>query len=253
MARNVSETILRMRRAADAQGIVYRDLPIEGFHERIPVVEIDPSKLPSKRALLIAGTHGDEPAGVEAIARFAEEGRWRAYPGVRFKLYPCVNPLGFDAGTRQNADGADINRSFRGAGTPESRSIRADLDGASFDCYYDMHEDIDASGFYLYEVPGGHDWGPKIIDAVSKAGPILASGIPEPDFPYEVKDGLIQFPADALSTIEDMEEWPFGLYLHRRCDTVGQGAETPGKLPEEQRVKMHLAGLDRMLELLSRA
>ncbi len=230
---------------------VYRELPIEGRDEVIQVTEIGKPPTAERRTMLIAGIHGDEPAGAEALTRFIEDGGWRNFPRIRFTIFPCLNPVGYAARTRENGVGMDINRSFRGHGTAESRAVRADLEGSRFDCFYDMHEDIDQTRFYMYEAPGERDWAPEIVKAVAESGPILLNGSPDPAFPYEVKDGLMQLPDDVEKMFEDTEEWPFAMYLRSECKTRGLGAETPGKLQKEQRVEMHLAGLNRLLELLS--
>src|SRR5690242_3816345 len=63
--------------------------------------------LPGERWLVItSGFHGEEPAGpltlchyFEAIAAYARE------RGVGLRVYPCINPSGFEDGTRYNRSG----------------------------------------------------------------------------------------------------------------------------------------------------
>ena len=241
----------RVRAGSATSNAACRALGIDGRDEVIQVAELGSSRDADKRAILIGGIHGDEPAGVEALTQFIENGAWRTYPRVQFTIFPCLNPVGYASRTRENGAGMDINRSFRGHGTAESRAVRADLEGLRFDCFYDMHEDVDQTGFYMYEAPGGHDWAPEIIKVVAESGPILLNGSPEPDFPYEVKNGMMQFPGDVEALFEETDEWPLGVYLRSECSPGGLGAESPGKLQKEQRVAMQLAGLNRMLELLS--
>ena len=72
--------------------------------------------------MLSAGVHGDEPAAPWALLSLVRDGlldRRFAY-----RMWPCTNPTGYEAGTRENAEGADVNRSFgRGGTTPEARAI----------------------------------------------------------------------------------------------------------------------------------
>jgi protein MpaA len=59
------------------------------------------------RILVVGCIHGNEPAGI-AIVRALE----RAHPKADLWLVPVLNPDGLAAGTRQNADGVDLNRNF---------------------------------------------------------------------------------------------------------------------------------------------
>jgi protein MpaA len=62
-----------------------------------------------RRVLVVGCIHGSEPAGI-AIAT----GLTRGSPPTRADLWivPDLNPDGVAAGTRQNADGVDLNRNF---------------------------------------------------------------------------------------------------------------------------------------------
>ena len=59
-----------------------------------------------RRVLLSAGIHGDELAGVEALCEWLET---QAY--VKFlqrwdiTMLPCINPWGYQHGTRENGEG----------------------------------------------------------------------------------------------------------------------------------------------------
>jgi N-acetylmuramoyl-L-alanine amidase len=76
-------------------------------------------------ALLVAGpVHGNEPAGKQVIARLR---RQRPPSGTAIWLIPDPNPDGAAAGTRQNADGVDLNRNF---------PYRWRADGHPFDTYH---------------------------------------------------------------------------------------------------------------------
>lgn len=61
-------------------------------------------------AVLVVGCiHGNEPAGI-VIARALEH--VTPPPGVALWIVPDLNPDGVALGTRQNADGVDLNRNF---------------------------------------------------------------------------------------------------------------------------------------------
>ena len=62
--------------------------------------------------LVTAGVHGDKPAGVEAVLRFIEGPIQEYLDRFFFIVVPCVNPSGYELGTRANSAGRDINRAM---------------------------------------------------------------------------------------------------------------------------------------------
>lgn len=124
----------------------------------------DPS-LPT--VAIAAGVHGDEPAGPWALLALAESRSLD--PRFAYRIWPCTNPNGFSAGTRGNADGVDVNRTFGGAGaSPEASAILATNRG-TFALSLDLHEDCDASGFYCYEYGGG-EIGRRVVAVLEEEG-----------------------------------------------------------------------------------
>lgn len=96
---------------------------------------------------LTSGMHGDEPAAPWALFSIVRDGLLD--PRFAYHLWPCVNPTGYRVGTRCNAEGKDINRSFnRGGQTPEARTIISTLHDRRYLLQIDMHEDSEAHGFY---------------------------------------------------------------------------------------------------------
>lgn len=70
-----------------------------------------------KKILLMTGVHGYEPGSVMATLSFIREyvGGNSALSKLRnleLHIIPCVNPDGYNAGTRGNSNGVDINRNF---------------------------------------------------------------------------------------------------------------------------------------------
>ncbi|HCK10063.1 MAG TPA: hypothetical protein DHW45_09320, partial [Candidatus Latescibacteria bacterium] len=66
-----------------------------------------------------AGTHGDEPAGVEAALRMLEEWDRELYPATQLLVTPCLNPYGYVHDQRENAQGVDANWAFKRDDVPE--------------------------------------------------------------------------------------------------------------------------------------
>jgi murein peptide amidase A len=117
---------------------------------------------------LAAGVHGDEPAGPWALLELVEA---RALD-VRcaYRIWPCLNPAGLIARTRENDKGIDVNRTFGGDGaSPEARAVLAYDRDRRFALSLDLHEDSDAQGFYCYEY-GGADIGRRAIAALDALG-----------------------------------------------------------------------------------
>lgn len=200
-----------------------------------------------RRVFLDAGIHGDEPAAVTAVLQFLEERRWRDYPEIDFTVYPCINPNGFDLGIRENAAGDDINRSFYGKGTPESRAVRRSLEGDRFDYWIDAHEDYAEDGYYMF-APRETGWAADIVAAVGRVGPITTQ--PEID-EMRVAGGIVQHDEDIGKRFEERKDWPLAFYLIKNFSERGFTPETPGLQPLELRVQMQLAAYATALSLLA--
>ena len=73
--------------------------------------QFDPES-PCRPVLFIGGTHGDEPEGVrlaEELLSWCEQAPETSQP---WALIPCLNPDGYEAGTRTNGNGVDLNRNY---------------------------------------------------------------------------------------------------------------------------------------------
>jgi hypothetical protein len=101
-----------------------------------------PARRPT--VVLIAGQHGDEPAGTEALVAIAQDlaaGRFAAIlDRVDVVVLPRANPDGAAAFTRGAADGTDVNRDHLLLQTPEARAIAQLLVQVSPIVVLDLHE-----------------------------------------------------------------------------------------------------------------
>jgi hypothetical protein len=70
--------------------------------------------VPGERWLVItSGFHGEEPAGpLTLLEHFSEVAALARARGVGLRVYPCINPSGFEAGTRYNRSGEKPNNDF---------------------------------------------------------------------------------------------------------------------------------------------
>ena len=205
---------------------------------------------------LYSGTHGDEPAPVHAVLQFLEEQRWRNWPEIRFKVLPCVNPTGFDLGTRENVDGQDVNRTFKLGDSPESRLGLEMIGQERLDLWIDAHEDPVEDGFYCFtSMPNA--WSDVLVAAVAREGPIFSK--PEVD-EMPVDRGVVhrsdddedeETPEEIAEYMRDRENWPLPFYVMTNLSDRGVTLETPGVIELETRIRMQLAGFDAMLGLLT--
>lgn len=133
----------------------------------------------ARSAVVTTGFHGEEPAGPLTVARhFGEVAAYARKRKVALRVYPCINPSGFERGQRYNASGEHPNNDFLryvshgGAlleevapdqpfaswhtyegGPKETRAVRADLGRASPpDAALDIHQDawVKRACFYAY-------------------------------------------------------------------------------------------------------
>jgi len=72
--------------------------------------DLSAAPAPANTALVIGGTHGDEPATTGLVERFAQSAAWTALRECPTVLLPLANPDGYERGTRYNARGVDLNR-----------------------------------------------------------------------------------------------------------------------------------------------
>jgi len=101
----------------------------------------------TKRLLIIARQHGNEPSGTEAalalIQHFAtsqgalETGTLQR---LTFVVIPMANPGGAEHNRRRNPRGVDLNRDWQALSQPESQAIERAVRAWRPDALIDMHE-----------------------------------------------------------------------------------------------------------------
>ncbi len=188
--------------------------------------------------LMTGGVHGDEPAGVECILRFLE-GSVEAYlDRFFFCVIPCVNPSGYVQGTRENADGQDINRAMSDDDVVESVLLRRFIAGRHFHLFFDHHEDYEATGFYIYEAQRQDRLlGTQMVDAIKSIGPVDGDENTDEGLDLPISEGLY-----AINPEWKDQGWSAHAYYEHAEHVVL--CETPSTAwPLDQRVDAHLTAL----------
>ena len=225
-------------------GLRLREIACVGAPRTLLLGELGDPRLPV--ITISAGIHGDEPAGVWALLSLVRDGLLD--PRYSYRLWPCFNPTGFEAGTRANAEGTDVNRSFgRGGNSPEAKAILTANRDRTFLLSIDLHEDLEATGFYLYETAPSawrSSYARPITAAVNAAGFPLQKLTPEFELGPPGAE-VAQVCSPGAVVVDATREAPFfgsalplGLVLVRRAAPCALTFETPRSREPGERIAM---------------
>lgn len=214
-------------------------LPISRFVFRGPASGAEPLRL-----AVFSLVHGDEPAGAQAVCQLLASAvrHPELLRGVDLFCYPACNPTGYEAGTRFNRAGVDLNREFwRGSSHPEVQALEAELRIQRFDGLVALHADCDSPGLYAFAR------GPIISEEL--LAPALAAAervLPRNTDPtidgFSARHGVIRdcYPG-VLCPPPDQSPAPFEIIL-----------ETPGAAPLGEQTQAALQALLGILAQLPR-
>lgn len=206
-------------------------------------LELGTTRRARKSVVLTGGIHGDEPAGVEAVLRFLENPLPRWARGIRFVVFPCMNPHGYEHNTRNNHADLDINRQYRNSDLAEVTAQKRVLDGQWFDLHVALHEDVDASGFYIYELSRtNRQIARRIVSNVSRVIPFDPRPVIEGRRAHK---GVIR-----RAHPPRRKHWPEAIYMFARHADHTLTTETPGPYDFEKRVAAQGIALQTACELL---
>ncbi|MDF3059677.1 MAG: peptidase [Rariglobus sp.] len=205
------------------------------FRFKGPHAEHDPLRIG-----LFAALHGDEPAGAEALVKWMTElvdEPWRV-TGYDLTVIPICNPTGFEANTRHNHAGLDLNRQFwQRSSQPEITILERELIAGNFDGIITLHSDDTSAGLY------GYAHGRLLNEALLK--PALRAS--ERVLPrnraamidgFEASEGLIHRCFEGvLSAPPQQRPQPFDLIF-----------ETPALAPVELQVDATIVALETLLD-----
>ena len=191
---------------------------------------------------LSAGIHGDEPAGPLAALELLKCG---AFDDGGWRLCPVLNPCGLATGSRDNAEGLDLNRDYLSRRSPEVRAHAAWLESVSCpSLFLSLHEDWEYSGFYMYEINLGEDCpqrAARILDEVAERLPVETAAV--------IDDHVVRAPGWIYHAAEaDLpEQWPEAIFLAKRGCPLSFTYETPSSLRLESRIAAHAAAVQAAL------
>jgi murein peptide amidase A len=197
------------------------------------------------RVYVSSGIHGDEPAGPLALLELMERGFFPE-SSAEWAICPALNPTGLLRGTRDNADGIDLNRDYWNQSTLETKAHVAWLDSwGRPDLFLSLHEDWDSVGFYFYEINLEHDF-PQRADAILKAvSPwFVAEPGPEIDGHIARGSGWIYHAAEA----DVPDGWPEAIYLSNSGCPLSFTFETPSSAKLEDRIAAQIAAVNAALK-----
>jgi hypothetical protein len=225
--------------AAEARSAGFRAEPLADIDGCPLAAFTKRARGPRPRVYLSAGVHGDEPAPPHTLLDLIRSGALD--DRATWFVVPMLNPTGFARGTRENADGIDLNRDYKDVRTREVRAhIRWLRHQPNFDLTLCLHEDWEATGFYLYEL-NPHErpsLANTILDAARAHGPIEEG---------ETIDGRPTHAPGLIRPVDDplmRENWPEAIYLRAHHTTLSYTLETPSSAPLARRIATLSSAVD---------
>ncbi|GAC1492713.1 MAG: hypothetical protein NVS1B2_06250 [Vulcanimicrobiaceae bacterium] len=230
-----------------------REVACVGVARTLLVAEL-PGPPGAPAIALAAGVHGDEPAGPWALLSIVRDGLLDRR--FTYRIWPCTNPTGYELGTRANADGDDINRSFhKGGTTPEARAMIVSNRDRRFALSLDLHEDFEADGYYCYEpvVEAKTPFGGAMVRALDDAAFAVQELDDDFDLGYPPEGrhlrtlarGHIRNDPDAEREFFDV--MPYSIHLLRRSTRYALTLESPRTRPWDERIAMHRTAVTTIL------
>ena len=224
--------VRRWRRVARAAGLKMTAFAQAGGYD---VFMIAARRSIEGGVYLSAGIHGDEPAGTEALVRWAEANTeiLRRLPCL---IFPCLNPWGLVNNARNDAEGRDLNRTFQHDHVPHIQALKAFIKPHRFALALSLHEDYDAHGLYIYELERSAPfWGEELVEFARPLMPI--EGRVMIDGRRISKAGLLRRKVD----IRKLPAIPEAVYLHHHHTERSFTFETPSEFALGQRVDVQMA------------
>lgn len=204
----------------------------------------------SKRMLITAGVHGEEPAGPLGLLGFVKNNLHQYLKEYAFTIIPVLNPVGFEKGKRRGSTRRDLNRYFgKKENFPENKIIEKFLTNKKFDHHIDMHEDSSEDAIYMYETGNGVinekilAWAYEFLSTIEKRGiPVNQKGS---IYGAQNSRGVIYRKNGVKSNARLRRIGALVPYLiFENISQRGTTLETPALVPLEKRVQIQIEHLD---------
>ena len=205
-----------------------------------PLIKIVLGKGNSLRALISAGIHGDEPGGIESIINFLKNSNYLDYINEwEITLLPCINPYGYEFGTRTNHQGKDLNRLFKLKNPPEEVVFAQSILETDFKLIIDLHEDNESHGYYLYQTGLSKTYEKIGLEILNSLEGIMPINLENEIAGSQADQGIIGKELEILS----MDWWPMALYGLSKGTQMCLTLETSSLFDMETRVHAHLTAI----------
>jgi len=235
-----SSVINRLKNISTFPGSVETIKTYETYAGFYPLIKIVLGKGNSLRALISGGIHGDEPGGIETILSFLRNKEYLDYVDEwEITLLPCINPYGYEFGTRTNHQGNDLNRLFMAKDPPLEVSFAQSILNIGFNLIIDLHEDNESQGYYLYQNVLSKKYERIGLEILNSLDGIMPINLETEIAGSEACQGIIGKELE----ISSMDWWPMALYGLSKGTQMCLTLETSSLFDMETRINAHLTAI----------
>jgi hypothetical protein len=202
--------------------------------------------------LVMAGFHGNEPAGVQGLLRFMQQADPGLLSRVNVSFIPCLNPWGYEHGTRYGKGGGYTNGMYAcGMVSPTESTMplferRGELGLLSRSLMLDLHESeySEDGSYYLYSVGETGEMEERVKRVAGEYFRAREDGEYQDAYagaePYEVRDGVVR----------DLNDESWDWYVVNELGAKGSMVfETPSvQVPLELRISAQAAVIEAVLQ-----
>lgn len=205
-----------------------------------------------KQVLILAGTRGNETAGLEYVLTLIE--RLRSAPGsdtlFDLDILPMANPWGWVHDRPFTPGGVDIADDFNRFDSREARIIRRFLRDKRYDLVLDLREDPRAAGFCLRQYAIGRiEASARIIDRLRAAGYPIEN---DPDrILLKPQNGIVDVPGWGLALMRSARQLSMAGYIRQNVSGSVFSVVTPANRPLADRIAMQRLAAEGLLAELA--